>query len=280
MCCYEPRSVLTPDIFPVVTADQLKMQEALGNADLALEITTNVPEFPEAVEDATLLLSHADPALRDRLIRRLSHRAGIMRIDNDMFDMAWKIVVMLISLMIRPACDELRFTAESSTRNQGRRRRLASHETIRNVPPLSVFTEGVVLHTIVPRQIEDAALSVVGSLLPHKVYGEMWLVPDKEDDSSEWWDAQDTAIADAEACYEFEGDDEDVEMHDSMEDMELFDSDDGGTVEYNDYSSTGDTEDEDSDDTLGDNSGQEEDLMEEEWLGGEFAEPDMDQIIQ
>lgn len=136
--------------------------------------------------------------------------------DNATFGGAWKLIFDLIFHMIIPGCIESIYMADEPTSTTPVKRLLASNETIRTVPPLSVFsTVGEdTLHTLVPKQIEDGALALVGSLLPHKVYGGAWLVPgvcSSEDNWPEWREAQKRVIADAEAWYEFEEEGEDLE---------------------------------------------------------------------
>jgi hypothetical protein len=60
------------------------------------------------------------------------------------------------------------------------------------------------LYTVVPKQIEVAALSVVGSLRPHKVYGNGWLVSGTFDSLAEREQAVNQEIANAEARYDYE----------------------------------------------------------------------------
>jgi hypothetical protein len=201
--------------FPVLARQYLEFQQDIGMGDMRMTNDVDNPMIPQVMEEARLLLRQVNPALPDRLIRRLSRRAGIIRMDNAAFNVAWKMLFDLIYHMIRPGCIESVYMAERPTSGQVKRR-LASNETIRMVPPLPVFSTvwGDTLHTLVPQQIEDGALALVGSLLPHKVYGDIWLVPGvcaSEGNWPEWREAQKRAIADAEACYEFEEKGEDSE---------------------------------------------------------------------
>ena len=93
------------------------------------------------------------------------------------------------------------------------KRLLASNETIRSVPPFPVVQKCECCpdntnytHTIVPRQIEDAARAFFGSLAPCKVYGNTWLLPNVAEGSKEWEDAVAEAIKEAEDRYEYEED--------------------------------------------------------------------------
>lgn len=228
--------------FPVLSLRQLKFQQDIGMGDLTYGIRPS-DMLSRVMGEASALVHMADPALKDRLVRRLSRRAGVVRMESAAFDGAWRALFDLIFHMIHPACIKSIDRCERPTCGQVKRH-LSSGETIRMVPPLPKIINGgwYVLHTLVPKQIEDAAPSVVVGYLPHKVYGETWLVPESSRQENESWsDALERIKADAEACYEFG--DEDDHTNDLMEGVEIYDSD-GEIMCIADELSSDDSEDE------------------------------------
>lgn len=114
----------------------------------------------------------------------LSHRAGIARMSNEAFELACTAMINIIGLLIRPACTEL---ISINERGNGKRL-LAPGQSIFRVPPLSLapvcyFCEGVheYVHTLVPRQVEDAAKSLG---ITDQVYNDYLLDSDMQDEFS------------------------------------------------------------------------------------------------
>jgi len=177
-----------------------------------------------SIEAASELLKDEDcGTVRDRIIRRLSRRAGIVRMDSEAYDFAWVLLIHLIFWLIRPACiDMIENYREppsvgTRTRRTRKKRKLVGNETIRMIPPLSTSKNcnccrsGLkYTHTIVPRQIEDAVQSVFEGRFPARVYGNFWLVPDPIEGSQQWFEATDREVDEAETEYEYEYEDDEV----------------------------------------------------------------------
>ena len=190
--------------YPVLTVENLHHEAAnfVFNQSFLYDIDSNVLELlPET--------------LRDAIVRRLAHRAGIVKMTNEASDLAWDTLLHLILLLIRPASIELIFT-NTCDATTGARRLLAANESVRTIPPLSkrekcdCCNEMRYIHTLVPQQIEDAAKSLG---LPHKVYGDFWLLGGLECEMT-WENTRNALIAKAEEDYEFQTDDEEVEEED------------------------------------------------------------------
>ena len=162
-----------------------------------------------------------NPLLRDRIVRRLSRRAGVSRTSNEGYHTTWCTMVYMIYQLAIPALSELMDAYRSSgdVNSWNGKRLLAANETMRTVPPLPLMWKceetgnDEFFYTIAPQQFEDAARSVFGSLSPCKVYGDEWLVPGIFDTPEAWSDAVDKAIAEAEDQYEYE---EDEIMHEEF----------------------------------------------------------------
>lgn len=187
--------------YPILTKQDLERYEPLVQVGKTLLNQRNL-----GVEEAASSILGDNPILRDCIIRRLSRRAGMARMSNEAYDFAWRSLVYFTYALVSPACVELKGSYASRNSANGKCL-LASNETMRMIPPLSMAwkceccPDGVErLHTIVPQQIEDAARSTFGCLAPCKVYGDDWLLPAGSSD------ALDEAIAEAEAEYEHEED--------------------------------------------------------------------------
>jgi hypothetical protein len=144
-----------------------------------------------------------DESVRDAAVRRLSHRASIVKMTNEVYKLAWETLVRTIMLLIRPACHEC---IEQNVCGNGKRL-LSVRETIRATPPLSKMPhcDGCdkvhqMVHTPVPAQIEYAARDLG---LSNKVYGRLWL--------SEGFQEGEEIKEEAMEEYEFESDDDDDE---------------------------------------------------------------------
>jgi hypothetical protein len=139
----------------------------------------SIDDFPDAM---TLLGRSA----RDKIIRNLAFRAGVVKMTSIVYDLAWQSLVQLIVVLVAPACIEL---VERSDFESGRKRSLDTTDMRMVPPPNPVQAGGIVLHTPVPRQIQDAASRLgIG-----RVYGDYWLVCEGS--------TQEEEIAAAEAQY-------------------------------------------------------------------------------
>ncbi len=210
--------------YPVLGTDDFRDQDlcseaiALGNSvgtrphDLSVNgWIANVVPRENWVEFHRLVNTFLQNDSQDKIIRRLSHRAGIPRMDSAVFDLAWQTLVYVTMLLVQPACIEL-VEYYKELHSFGEKRQLTSAQTIRMVPPLSLSykcnccDDGLkYVHVPVPQQIENAARSLFGSRSPHKVYGDFWVIPGiPEEGTQEWHEAVESAIAAAEADYELE----------------------------------------------------------------------------
>jgi len=168
---------------------------------------------------------------RETIIRRLSHRAGIVRMDNDVSELAWGTFIHIILLVIRTPCmDMVGYNKRDEDDANEKLRILELNDTIRTVPPLSVT--GVCsscfqifhIHTLVLQQMEDSA-KMLG--LVHKVYGDFWLVPGACVNCELYWEnARDALIAKAEEEYEYEKEEYEMEEEDDLC-MEYYEDDSG-----------------------------------------------------
>lgn len=226
--------------YPNVDHSLLRFQEAISNGDLTRVL------FPRPLDfftDETLLVAtevlDSNKLVFERIIRRLSRRAGIPRLDNGAFQCIWGAIIRLIVMFVRPVCEELVYSAGLSSAVLNVKRVLVGLQTSRDVPPVSTTSVcsccagGLdYFHTIVPGRIEAAALSVVGSRRPYKVYGGGWLVPGTFGSLARKEAAVNRAIAEAENQYELEEEsDVDEEMDSdvlSLLRVALDDSDDDG----------------------------------------------------
>jgi len=179
---------------------------------------------------------------RDAVIRRLSHRAGIARMTNEMYELAWATLVRTLLLLLHPVCIEL---IDCNERGDGRRL-LAPGETIHSIPPFSKSpicdecgSNHYTLHVPVPGQIENAAKSLG---LAHKVYGIWWKMSEEETYAEE----QD---------YEFE-DENDMDVDDYLTD------EDSLMMELGSSMDSGNDSSDDSDDDMDDSSSNDTDYSE------------------
>lgn len=120
------------------------------------------------------------------IIRKLAYRAGIIKMENEVFDAAWSSLVCSIVALLRPARIMLTVPLRNANmltvhRRKANKKRIIcvdKGETMYTVPPNTSFSFcnpcGKVhsaFHTPVPGQIETAARSVS---IPFKVYGDVW----------------------------------------------------------------------------------------------------------
>lgn len=244
--------------------------------------------LPTDDEFIAATLASFSVAVRDDIIRRLSLRAGIVRMDNAVYELAWATFVHIILLLIRPGCMEMVAANQRAQDVEEKKRLLAINESIRTVPPLTMTAVCTAcldvghIHTIVPQQVEDAAKKLG---LVHVVYGESWLLNGGCERCEDHWEkTRDSLIAKAEEDYEFEEEEEDdVEEEEDLH-MEYYSclctcaaamEEDDSSEEQDTDSDGGDSEDEmeSSYETASEN--ETGDAVGDDALVGEFEAMDM-----
>jgi hypothetical protein len=187
--------------YPTVTVRHWEAQNELHSAFAPSPNSTCTPLFAGVLLQPTprdAVLFHANALLLETnkittIIRRLAYRAGIIKMEDGVFDLAWGSLVCSIAALLRPACIQLEYACGDyydSISQKGICVEMG--ETMYTVPPYTkfVFCEDcrkahIALHTPVPGQIEDAARSLS---IPFKVYGDVWhCMPDstEEDERDE-----------------------------------------------------------------------------------------------
>jgi hypothetical protein len=189
--------------YPTVTARHWEAQNVLHSAFVPSPNSTFTPLFAGILthpipRDNVLSLTNAvllESTMITTIIRRLAYRAGIIKMEDGVFDLAWGSLVCSIVALLRPACIQLDHACSSFDGNLGERQKMLCverGESMYTVPPCTsfAFCEGcggphIVFHTPVPGQIEAAARSLS---IPFKVYGDVWhAMPDstEEDERAE-----------------------------------------------------------------------------------------------
>jgi len=190
VCTGSSKNVMETE-FPTLTTQHFQIQHSLGQNTVCRRSFT-------ANEEAWAL-SLIDTDKREKITRRTGLAAGAIKQDNLVSVYAWTSLVHLIAGLFQPACEELVLRASyhsiSSLDKSKTRRTLISgciSENIRSVPPLPTVLstspgssnndhgEDQLLHTPVPRQIEEAAARLLPTF-PTKTYN-FWLT-----DEGEWW---------------------------------------------------------------------------------------------
>jgi hypothetical protein len=104
---------------------------------------------------------------RDKIIRKLAFNTGVVQMRSSVYDLAWQSLIKLIVVLVTPACIELVGIWEI----ESGRKRSRDTSDMRMVPPPAFEQMSEPLHTLVPRQIEDAASRLgIG-----RVCGDSWL---------------------------------------------------------------------------------------------------------
>lgn len=140
--------------------------------------------------------------IRETIIRAAAFRAGVTKMDNDVYEMAWNALVNLISLILTPVHHVLvsQIPNTSDLPANQKRTLVAPCETIRDIAPFPLklpnengaIQTWLYLLTPVPRMVEEAA-DKIPSISIKKAYNE-WLT----DGAS-----MEEEIAAAEAEYDF-----------------------------------------------------------------------------
>ena len=212
--------------YPTLTTHHFKLQDGLGQNH---GCQTFMRDF--TADQIAWALSLIDTEKREMITRRAGLRAGVIKQDNDISILAWTSLVHVIAELFRPACEELVLYASYQSISSATKKRSLSAPacgwSIRSVPPLSTPLaacpdrgEHPLLHTPVPRQIEEAAARLLPTF-PTKTYN-FWLT-----DEGEWWtpDSSDTGFpAEYEAAlaeYDFV-----VEEHPELKRQRIADSGD------------------------------------------------------
>lgn len=192
-----------------LTLSHLKLQEVLGQshrsgAQPCLFALFKDPT-PAEIEFADSLI---DLDLRDKIIRGTSFRAGVVKLDNEVYSPVWASAVKLIAQIFEQVCEELVYLSTSAAiqAHFGMKRKLplsyCSVSNMRRVPPYATILfhcsecgAAEYLHVPVPRQIEEAARNLLPTM-PYKVYGDGWLCDGDEE-------CKQNDIEEAESHYEF-----------------------------------------------------------------------------
>jgi hypothetical protein len=216
--------------YPSVTIRHWEAQNELHSAFVPSRNSTYTPIFAsvllnpiprDAVLFLTKLLVGPGTTMITTIIRKLAYRAGIIKMDDGVFDLSWASLVSSIAALLRPACIQLTEAHSFHNVNILQIIRVEKGETMYTVPPYPTFSfcEGCgeqhpSSHTPVPGQIEAAAQSLS---IPFKVYGDVWhCMPDSTEEDER---------AEAESEYCFLEEDEYEEFMECMDDS-ASDSDD------------------------------------------------------
>jgi hypothetical protein len=218
--------------YPSVTVRHWEAQNELHSAYVHIRNRTYNPLFAGVStnpipRDAVVLLTKSlgpGTTVITTIIRKLAYRAGIIKMEDGVFDLSWASLVCSIAALLRPACIQL--TEAHSFYNFMKIIRVEQGETMYTIPPYPTFSlcEGCGEqhpsgHTPVPGQIEAAARSLS---IPFKVYGDVWhCMPDSTEEDER---------AEAESEYAFLEEDEYEEYMECMDDS-ASDSDDETTEE-------------------------------------------------
>jgi hypothetical protein len=213
--------------YPSVTVRHWEAQNELHSAYEHIGNRTFNPLFAGVStnpipRDAVVLLTKSlgpGTTVITTIIRKLAYRAGIIKMEDGVFDLTWASLVCSIAALLRPACIQL--TEARTLYIDNKIIRVEKGETMYTVPPYSTFClcEGCgeqhpSSHTPVPGQIEAAARSLS---IPFKVYGDVWhCMPDSTEEDER---------AEAESEYVFLEEDEYEEYMECMDDS-ASDSDD------------------------------------------------------
>ena len=185
-----------------------------------------IPTDDDLVDASLQLLPEAT---RDAIVRRLSRLAGVVRMTNQVYKLAWATLIHVILLLIRPGCMEM-VGANPSDMNEEGKRVLSTKESIRTVPPHSMpamcteCMEVILIHKIVPQQIKNAAKELG---LVDTVYGDFWFIGGGicEHCEDHWEQARDALMSKAEEDYEFEDESDEDEEEDLN--MDYYEEDSG-----------------------------------------------------
>jgi hypothetical protein len=172
--------------YPTVTVRHWEAQNELHNALVPSPNSTYTPLFAGVdthpiPRDAVLPLTNMlgpGTTIITTIIRRLAYRAGIVKMEDGVFDLAWGSLVCSLAALLRPAFIQLIEARSFRTANTKKIICVEKGETMYTVPPYTSlsFCEDCgemheALHTPVPGQIEAAARSFS---IPFKVYGDVW----------------------------------------------------------------------------------------------------------
>jgi hypothetical protein len=201
--------------YPELSRDDYELAEQLllGVHGQSLDMTfRHVLNF-EALDMTQLDISDFDVltllgrTTRDKIIRKLAFNTGVVQMRSSVYDLAWQSLIQLIVVLVTPACIELVGISELES---GRKRSLDSSDMRMVPPPALEQSSGIPLHTLVPRQIEDAAIRLgIG-----RVCGDFWLACEGSTEEEEIAAAKAQYIVDenedGSAEEEFESEEDDV----------------------------------------------------------------------
>ena len=197
-------------MYPSVKAQHLRLQDVVGQATDATcshqrDITFGCKCLFQEYSNEEQVFANAliSPESRDKIIRGAAFRAGVVRLENDVYNQAWCALLKLIALLFLPAHEDLaaRSISEKDTLATTKRQLISPGETIRNFAPHSALLpqclhcgECCFVHTVVPRQLEDAASQLLPTMFPCRVYN-VWLTDGPWSEEAE---AKEIAAAEAE----------------------------------------------------------------------------------
>jgi hypothetical protein len=158
--------------FPSVSLRDYKNQEGLRGCFAhreAVHLLFPRRDFCEATNLNNLLAAQE----RDRIVRRLAYRAGIMKMDSALYDVVWQSLVWVIFQLLQPGFIELVERQRPPTPFTRGIVWLEPGQSMRDFAPApELDANGVWQHILVPRHVIQAAERLG---IPYNVYGDGWL---------------------------------------------------------------------------------------------------------
>jgi hypothetical protein len=179
------------DEFYTVSAEDFLFQSFLQRMDCTASPLQMCHEAIAYTYNTTPTFYGVTSSQRDQIVRRFAYKAGITKMNNDMYPEIWAAVIQAIVQMVKPAC--IMLADRRLLKAPGVRRPLQGNETIRDVSPFPEVDADIskacphchkqrITHWIVPKQIEDAARFL---RIGRRVVGEDWLVANGDDVETE-----------------------------------------------------------------------------------------------
>jgi hypothetical protein len=209
--------------YPILTVRHWEAQNELHSAFVPSPNSSYTPLFagvstsPIPRDDVLPLTNMLGPGttMITTIIRRLAYRAGIIKMEDGVFDLAWGSLVCSVAALLRPACIQL--IGARSSHNTNKKKMIEKGGTMYIVPPYPrCGDEHGEVHTPVPGQIEAAARSFS---IPFKVYGDVWhCMPSSTEEDERAKAESEYAFLDEDECEEYmeSMDDSDSDSNDEM----------------------------------------------------------------
>jgi hypothetical protein len=236
--------------YPVLTENHFHLQSALQ--DSSFDMSSILPWTFDAearlgvLPDADETFREEVVVLRDKIIRRIASRAGVVKLSSGVYHLAWKSLFDTISLLMVPAFMDLVWAAADSSieRYEFEKKSLGPSDSIRNVPPFPTVglcppcRRPAFYHTVVPKQIENKAKFL--NVTPDRVYGDGWhevgpataTSESPQECEQQYYTSEDD---DGEhSCFSFE-DDDSMDVDVLPADANISDSDDDDEIEDDPY---------------------------------------------